>query len=169
MTQQTLIFKPTEEDALAVSRAATFNKPTIVLIGIMALVSLGTLLALAAGWMSPAGDRLLFYLLPPLTFIYFLIYTPIRLRRQARETAARDEESRWQVTEQGITIEKEEASDEHPWRSFSHAQELPEQFILFFAANRSEYIFLPKRAFSSSEQEEAFRNLLESHLRLTQG
>jgi hypothetical protein len=164
MTRLNLTFKATEEDDLAVSRAATFNKPTIVLVIIMAVISLGTLVALAVGWMNPAGDLLLFYLLPPLTFIFFIVYTPIRLRRQAREVAEKDQEAHWQVTAKGVAIEKETGDDEHPWKSFSHAQELPGQFIFFFAANRSEYIYLPKSAFVSPEQEESFRALVEEHL-----
>ncbi|MDY6873005.1 MAG: hypothetical protein SVR81_03420 [Chloroflexota bacterium] len=113
-----------------------------MLLIIMALVSLGTLLALAAGWMNPTGELLLFYLLPPLTFIFFIVYTSIRLRRQARNVAAKDQESRWQVSAEGIIIDKSEGEEEFPWHSFSYAQGLPGQFIFFFAANRPEYIYI---------------------------
>ncbi|MCB2214399.1 YcxB family protein [bacterium] len=164
MSKLNLRFKPTAEDDLAVSRAATFNKATIVLLIIMALVSLGTLLAIAVGWLNPAGDLLFFYLLPPITFIIFIVYTPIRLRQQAKEVAARNQESRWKITSEGITLEGVDQAEERSWKSFAHVQELPDQFILFYAANRSEYIYLPKSAFKTPEQEETFRSLVEAHL-----
>ncbi|MBG0788209.1 MAG: hypothetical protein H0S79_24235, partial [Anaerolineaceae bacterium] len=76
MARMTLKFKPDYDDYLNVSQAATFNRPTIVLVVVMGIVSIATILALGLGWLSVENERLLLYLLPPLMFIFFLLYTP---------------------------------------------------------------------------------------------
>ena len=78
-----MTFTPTEEDFRTVNTAATFNTATIVLIAVMAVVSLGTVLALALGWLPPDPARLPFYILPSGLFVFFLVFTPIDLRHKA--------------------------------------------------------------------------------------
>jgi hypothetical protein len=164
MARQKLTFKPTYEDYLAVSRAAMFNTATIVLLVLMGIMSALTILALAVGWLSFQSNQLLLYLLPPGTFIFFLIYNPIDIRRKARQSAEGDAKTSWQVTKNGITVTQGEETTKYPWESLAYAQELPEQYIIIIKANRSTYIFITKTAFNNSEEENEFRETVEGHL-----
>ncbi len=164
MARQKLTFKPEYGDYLAVSRAAMFNTATIVLLILMGIMSAATILALALGWLSLESNRLLLYLLPPGTFIFFLIYNPIDIRRKAKQAASTEDETSWQVTKNGITVTQGDETNKHPWKSLSHIQELPGQYIFFIKANRSTYIFITKNAFNKSEEEDEFRETVESYL-----
>jgi hypothetical protein len=164
LARQKLTFKPEYEDYLTVSRAAMFNTATIVLLILMGIMSAATILALALGWLSLESNRILLYLLPPGTFIFFLIYNPIDLRRKAKQAASDDDDTTWQVTKNGITVTHGEDTTKYPWKSLAQIQELPGHYIFFIKANRSTYIFINKSAFDNSEEENEFRETVESHL-----
>ncbi len=164
MARQKYNFKPKYKDYLAVSRAAMFNTATVVLLILMGIMSAATILALAVGWLSLESNRLLLYLIPPGTFIFFLIYNPIDIRRKARQSAEGDENTSWQVTKNGITVTKGDETTKYPWNALVQVQELPDQYIIFIKANRSTYIFITKNAFSDSEEEKEFRETVENHL-----
>jgi hypothetical protein len=164
MARQKLTYKPDYEDYLAVSRAAMFNTATIVLLILMGIMSAATILALALGWLSFDSNRLLLYLLPPGTFIFFMIYNPIDLRRKAKQAASTEDDTTWQVTKNGITVSQGEDTKKYPWDSLAQVQELPEQYIFFIKANRSTYVFINKSAFNNNDEEQEFRETVESHL-----
>ncbi len=159
-----LEFTPEYEDYLAVSRAATYNRPTIILIAIMGLISLITLLAIALRWLSPNNERLMFYLLPPGMFIFFLIFTPINLHRRAKKSARKAGPVSWTLSEKGLTIIEAEEKTRLSWDLFVEVKAIPEDYLFFYKANRSAYIFLPRRAFETPAQEIQFRLLVENCL-----
>jgi hypothetical protein len=113
MTRIQLKCQPDYENYLAVNHAATFNAPTIVLIVLMGIVTLVTILGLALGWLNADTNQLLLYLLPPGTFILFLIYTPINLRRRVKQAAEQAKELSWHLSNSGITINEESESYKH--------------------------------------------------------
>ncbi len=164
MSRLTLKFKPDYDDYLNASQAATFNRPTIVLVVLMGIVSIATILALGLGWLSVENERLLLYLLPPMMFIFFLLYTPINLRRAAKKVAKEGLEFEWRVNNAGISVVKGEKTTKYNWESFSLAEESDGYYLLFSRANRSEYIFIPKAAFTEPDEEKAFRELVTEHL-----
>jgi hypothetical protein len=131
-----------------------------VLVILMGLVSIGTLLTLGLGWLSVGNERLLLYLLPPMMFVFFLIYTPINLRRNARKSAKEALEIEWKINNAGISESKGEETTKYPWEMLSHAEETAGYYLLFSRTNRAEYIFIPKAAFAASVDEESFRELV---------
>ncbi len=157
-------YKATYEDFLAASKAATYNTPTLVLIIAMGVISALTILALLTGWLALDNQRLLFYLLPPGMFVFFLVITPINLRREAKKSAQAAEEETWTISEKGIRIKKGEQTSKHPWVLFAKARQLPEHILLIYKANRASYIFIPMRAFENPQQRQAFERLIGQHL-----
>jgi hypothetical protein len=158
--------KPQYEDYLTVNKAVTFNPPTVVLIIVMGIISAATFLGLILGWLSVESSRLLLYILPPAMFIFFMLYTPVNLRRRARQMANQADEIFWRLSNRGVTIDEGEESLKYKWETFSHVQELPNQYIFFFKANRAAFVFVPKTAFESQDKEEAFRDLLLTQLEI---
>lgn len=159
MARLSLTFKPDYDDYRTVNQAATFNKPTIVLVVLMGIVSLATVLALGLGWVTVSSERLLLYLLPPMMFVFFLIYTPINLNRTAKKAAKDPDETHWQVGKSGISVSKGESTTKYPWESLGYIEELEGYFMLFSRTNRAEYIFIPKTAFADQAEQDAFREL----------
>lgn len=164
MARLSLTFKPDYDDYRTVSQAATFNKPTVILIILMGLVSMGTLLALGLGWVTVSSERLLLYLLPPAMFVFFLIYTPINLKRTAQKAAKDPEEIHWRVGKAGISVSKGETTTKYTWEGLGYIEELEGHFMFFSRTNRAEYIFIPKTAFTDPAEEDAFRELAVEHL-----
>ena len=157
-------FKPDYEDYLAIGKATTYNKNTIILLALMGVFAIGSLLSILMGWVAYEPDNLGLYLVPHGVYVFFLLYTPFHLRRTARQSASDAHEIAWQVTQRGISVNTGTDSDRHAWRSFHFAQELPEHYILYFKTNRVKTIFIPKRAFTSSVQESNFRELINKYL-----
>ena len=56
MGRLSLTFKPDYDDYRTVNQAATFNKPTIILMILMGILSIATILALGLGWIN-VGQR----------------------------------------------------------------------------------------------------------------
>ena len=164
MARLSLTFKPDYDDYHTVNQAATFNKPTVILIILMGVVSVGTVLALGLGWVKVASERLLLYLLPPAMFVFFLIYTPINLKRTAQKAAKDPEEIHWRVSKAGISVSKGEETTKYTWEGMGYIEELEGYFIIFSRTNRSEFIFIPKTAFADPAEEDAFRELAEENL-----
>ncbi|MBG0770104.1 MAG: YcxB family protein [Anaerolineaceae bacterium] len=164
MARMTLKFKPDYEDYLNVSQAATFNRPTLVLVILMGVVSIATILALGLGWLSVDNERLLLYLLPPMMFIFFLLYTPVNLRRTAKKSAKESVETEWRVNNAGIAVSKGEETTKYSWESFGYVEESEGHYLFFSRTNRANYIFIPKAAFTDPAEETAFRELVTEHL-----
>jgi hypothetical protein len=161
MARIKLSLEPDYEDYLAVSKAATFNKPTLILMGIMVLSTIITGIGILVGRLNLDSNRLLLTIIPPGMFIIFLIAAPINLRRKAKKLAAEKHIITWRVTNPGISVDEKGENQKYIWEAFGLAQELSEHFILFFKANRSKYIFMPKRIFANAAEEKEFRDLLE--------
>lgn len=157
MQELNLKFHPTYEDYLSINKATTFNKPSLVLLVLMGIMTVYTLTGLAVGWIEVDSSLLILYLLPPGMFIVFLIYTPFNLRKKAREMADQELTIQWHIHAEGITIEMNGEQETHQWKTLAVTQELDDHYIIFFKANRSKYIFLPKKAFSDQGNEKQFR------------
>ena len=160
MRELKLKFHPTYEDYLSVNKATTFNKPSLILLGLMGIMTVYTLTGLAVGWINVDPSLLVLYLLPPGMFIVFLIYTPFNLRKKAREMADQNLTVHWDIDADGIRVEQDGEQNFHQWETLAVTQELDDHYIIFFKANRSKYIFLPKKAFSDPENEKHFREWL---------
>jgi hypothetical protein len=159
-----LTFTPEYEDYLASSKAATYNRPTRILITAMGVISLATVLALMLGWLSPDNERLMFYVLPPGMFIFFLVFTPLNLRRRAVKAAKQAGPVTWCASKKALTFTEEDETTRLSWDLFIEARDIPGYYLIIYKANRADYLFLPKRAFETPAQERQFRALMESQL-----
>ena len=157
-------FKPNYDDFLTVGKATTYNKTTIVLLVLMGIFAVVTLSGFLMGWMAYDPENLGLYLVPHGVYVFFLLYTPFHLRHTARQSANESPEVSWQVTQRGITIDTGKDSKRHLWRAFNLVKELPEYYILYFKTNRVSYVFIPKRAFTSTTQETTFREMVQADL-----
>ncbi len=164
MARMTFVFKPDYQDYLAVNQAATFNRPTMILVILMGIGSVATIVSLGLGWLSVDNERLLLYLLPPMMFIFFLLYTPINLRRTAKKSAQESVEFEWRVNNAGIAVTKGEETTKYTWESFGYVEESGGYYLFFALTNRTEYIFIPKAAFPDPAEETAFREIVTEHL-----
>ena len=157
-------FQPSYDDYLTVSRATAFNKPTLVLIVLMSMVSIATLFGNLFGWLNLNPDLIPLYFLLPLLFLAFLFYTPINLRKQSKMLTSRKITVIWQLTDAGIAVSEGNENFQHAWNTLGIAQEIKDYYIFYFKINRLKFIFLPKNAFSSADQESRFQQMVKQYL-----
>jgi hypothetical protein len=67
-----------------------------------------------------------------------------------------------EADEQRFTVTDAVDRMEHRWEAFTHVRETPHLFLLFTAART--FHFVPKRAFASAAELDAFRDLLRRHV-----
>lgn len=164
MSNLSVKFQPTYEEYLRVKTITTYNKPTIVLLILIGILTIATLLGFIFGWLEAEMPLLIWYLLPPGMFIFYLIHTPLDLRGQAQSMAAKKSTIEWRISEAQISVHTDGSVNEHTWEMLGTAQETDDLFILYLKSNRSEYIFIPKRAFRNPTQQAEFREAVSAHL-----
>ncbi len=164
MAKFQLTFNPTYQDYLTVNRATTFNKPTLVLIGLMTLTTIITLVGWLIGWLTVDPNQLLFFVLPPALFVFFMVYTTINLHQHARQKANQTLAITWHLDCSGISIIEDGHSQNYSWDQFSIAQELDAYYLLFLKSSPSDHFFLPKSAFADMSQEQHFCKLVGLNL-----
>ncbi len=92
------------------------------------------------------------------------IWQPYRIRRQVEREEKLRSEATWEVDDSQILITTSLAETKLSWDAFRQVIETRTDFLLCHATSKHMVQFVPKRAFESAEQEEAFRALARSKL-----
>ena len=92
------------------------------------------------------------------------IWQPYRMKRQAEKEEQLRSEMIWEVDDTQVVITTSLAAAKMDWQVFRQVIETKTDFLLCMAASKHMVRFVPKRAFESPEQEEAFRALVRSKL-----
>ena len=93
------------------------------------------------------------------------VWQPYRVRRQVEREEQLRSEMIWEVDDTQVVITTSLAAAKMDWQVFRQVLETKTDFLLCMAASKHMVRFVPKRAFDSPEQEEAFRALVRSKLR----
>jgi len=92
-------------------------------------------------------------LLPPLFMIYIIFIQPSRLARQASQNERLITEATWEVSEAGLQISSRFDTTHMDWVSFKKLVTAKDYYLLLRSTNNNAFRFLPRRAFSSAEEE----------------
>ncbi len=160
----TFIFIPTEKDYSKTLWALSYrNTRTAIVIGIWVVL---TALALWAFFRGELGSGFFpggIFLLALVVFILTFLLTPLRARLQVRKNPGYTNPVTWQMDDNEIIVKNGDVESKFSWNTFSRIREIPDYYLFIFASYPRMYQFIPKRAFSSPEQEEKFRNLIKEH------
>lgn len=98
---------------------------------------------------------------PVLVFgvIFYLILTLV-IKRAFKFSTQLHHPLRYVFSEANVTVESEQAGAAYEWSDFEWVRELPGWFVLY--QNKTVFNPVPKSAFGSEENQEKFRNLLQS-------
>jgi len=100
----------------------------------------------------------------PIFAIFLFVFSPMALRRRVQRDRRLRAERVWELNDDQITIKNNYAEVSLEWSTFNVVKETSEQYVFISGT----FIFLPKRAFESSEQESAFRDLVKRHIKKAQ-
>ncbi len=120
-------------------------------------------------WLTMTGLRLHLYtiLMAPLALVFFVVLIflvyPWRVGNRAKKNDRMTAETIWEASENQILIKSAQTEAKTDWGNFKKAIE-NDEFIFLKSSTANLYQFIPKRAFESPAQLEAFRALVKSKL-----
>jgi hypothetical protein len=97
----------------------------------------------------------------PIMAVFLFYISPMALRRRVRRDRRLRAERVWELTDEQISIKNNYAEVTLDWAAFNVVKETSEQYV-FMAGT---FVFLPKRAFKSKEQEAEFRDMVKRHIK----
>jgi len=160
-----LEYEYTEAEYLAASRLFFSNSPNII----ARLVVFGLLLGAGVMLLSLIMDSMMI-LFPGLLFVVLLegalfynvlINTPRKYFRG--DGKFRD---RYQITfsDEGVQLKTSQVDSKMAWSLYSKVVEGRDMYLLFYGKDTRMMTAVPKRVFSSNDQEQLFRELVTRHI-----
>lgn len=116
------------------------------------------------------GDRellvtslLITALFPVLLYVYF-VRSPNQVKKRIAQSERFTSPQKWRVDQNQILISQKSGETRVKWDEFVGLIESKDYYLLRFSVNRNAFQIVPKRAFSSEEQQEAFRELVRQNM-----
>jgi hypothetical protein len=144
-------------------RQNLFRLPSLLIVSAMVVIAtLTPMVLLAAGRPTFNVGGSLACALVGATFVVSLYWNGPRSAYRKLNPANRDQEQAFSFTEEGIDIRHATAEAKLDWKSWIKFRENA-RFFLVYPAQRM-FTIIPKRAFASPEEVDAFRELLKRKL-----
>ncbi len=114
----------------------------------------------------PTLFELIWLFLPPLFVGYVLAIQPARVANQAAKNEQLITEATWEISETGVNISSRFGSNLSEWSSLDKLVTTSDYYLLLSKNNKNAFRFLPRRAFTSAQEETEFRELVARHISL---
>ena len=161
-------FTPAQRDYLITARAFLLRRPLFLLI-VFVLGLASSLLWLLFSLSASSADVIAFVLpaiIVPFGLVaLFLIVTPMVMASLAANNAALTSELRWEASEAGLHVAGAKADTVLNWKLFKEVIETKNYFLLVFHDRRQLFQLIPKRAFASLQEVDAFREMAKRGIR----
>ena len=158
-------YTPTPQDYVTCLRDFSFHdRRTWITLVLWLMVTMGIIYFFLIGTFGQGLFPGALVFIFPILFLYNFFTAPNRIGRQVKGNPAYTGEVTWRVDAKGILIVGPEEENLMEWSKFSKAREITDHFLLFQAENPRIFQFVPKRAFETPTQEEAFRGVLLEHI-----
>lgn len=162
-------FKPTKDDYLKAFRAFYLSN-WFIWAGLMAFM-----LFLFLCWISSflfnvssleygRGFLLFFFLALAFFLVFTLLFNPLKAANKAETDERFGSPVEGEVSNEYITFKYKFSEAKLDWGSFHRMIESKDQFLLVHSANKNMFQIIPKRAFSSTEDEQAFRIIVNAKI-----
>jgi len=161
----TLRFTPNQQDYAKVLRLFFWQR-TVTRVSLLFLaIAFGLICYVVASQGSPPSIfELMWLLLPPLFVIYVLFIQPSRMGSRAARNEQLVTEATWEVSDSGVELSSRFGSTHMDWESLNKLVTTKEYYLLLSKINKNAFRFLPRRAFTSSQEQEVFLELVGKYL-----
>jgi hypothetical protein len=164
----TLRFTPNQQDYAKVLRLFFWQRTGTRVSLIFLAVAFGLICYVVASQGSPPTIfELVWLFLPPLFVIFVLFIQPSRMASQAVRTEQLVTEATWGVSDSGVEISSRFGSTHMDWESLNRLVTTKEYYLLLSKINKNAFRFLPRRAFTSSQEQDVFLELVGKYLRIS--
>jgi hypothetical protein len=160
-----IIYTPTQQDYAAVLRAFFWIRTgTKVSLGVLAAAFLLVLYLVLSKGSPPSFFEVVWLLLPPLFIGYLLLVQPARLARQAANNEQLVTQATWEISPTGVNISSRFGATLLEWETLEKLVATSDYFLLLSRTNKNAFRFLPRRAFTSEEQQAQFLHFTKQYL-----
>jgi hypothetical protein len=161
----TLRYTPTQRDYASVMRLFFWQrKGTKISLVLLVIAFLLVAFMLLVKGSPPTIFELLWLLLPPFLVIYSFYIQPSRLANKAARNEQLVTEATWVVDDTGVHISSRFSNTELAWDTLKKLVTTREYYLLLSKTNDNAFRFLPRRAFTSDQEEELFLQLVAKRL-----
>jgi hypothetical protein len=120
--------------------------------------------AIASKGTPPTVFELIWLVLPPLFVIFVFYVQPSRISKQAAGNEQLISQTTWEVSDAGVQISSRFGSTHFDWEALNKLVTTREYYLLLIKAEKNAFRFLPRRAFTSPQEQDQFRELMANHL-----
>lgn len=161
----TVRFTPKQQDYAQVLRLFFFLRTGTRISLALLVIAFGLIVyAMIAKGSPPSLFELIWLLLPPLFVIFTFFVQPSRIARQAAGNEQLISEATWEISDEGVQISSRDTSTHLELESLDKLVTTREYYLLLIKANKNAFRFLPRRAFSSPQEQDQFLQLVTNHL-----
>jgi hypothetical protein len=161
----TLRYTPNQHDYASVMRLFIWQRKwTRISLVLLVIAFLLVILMLFIQGSPPTFIELLWLLLPPFFVVYSFYIQPSKLANKAARNEQLVTEATWEVDDTGVHISSQFSSTDLAWDTLKKLVTTSDYYLLLSRTNDNAFRFLPRRAFSSDQEEELFLQLVAKHL-----
>jgi hypothetical protein len=161
----TLRFTPNQQDYAKVLRLFFWQRTGTRASLIFLAIAFGLICYVIASQSSPPTIfELIWLILPPLFVIFILFIQPSRMASQAVRNEQLVTEATWEVSDRGVELSSRFGSTHMDWDSLNKLVTTKEYYLLLSKINKNAFRFLPRRAFTSSQEQDIFLQLVGKYL-----
>lgn len=160
-----LKYTPTQQDYAQVLRLFLWQRTATRVSLVFLVIALGLVIyAIATQGAPPSLFELVWLLLPPLFVGYVFFIQPNRMASQAIKNEQLATEATWEIGESGVEISSQFGSILMEWDSLSKLVTTKDYYLLLSKTNKNAFRFLPRRTFTSAQQQELFIKTMSEHI-----
>jgi hypothetical protein len=161
----TLRYTPIEQDYAKVLRLFFLQRTGTRISLALLVIAFGLIIfAIVANGAPPTIYELIWIILPPVFVVFVFYIQPARVAKQASENEQLITEATWEVNDDGIEISSRFGSIHLGWEGMKKLVTTKEYYLLLLKVNKNAFRFLPRRAFSSPQEQDQFVEMMRNHL-----
>lgn len=96
--------------------------------------------------------------------IFTLVINPFMIANKVEKDERLNSPVQYEVSDEQFLFRNQFAETKLDWGSFQKVIETKDLFLVVYTVNKNMFQIIPKRAFTSSEDEQSFRNLLNQKI-----
>jgi hypothetical protein len=166
MSQSIILrYTPNQQDYTYVVRYFNLQRTgTKISLVLLALAFVLAIFVVASRGSSVSIFELIWLFLPPLFVIYAYFIQPASLAKKAAQNEKLVTEATWEVNEIGVQITSRFNSTLLEWGNINKLVTTKDYYLLLSKTNKNAFRFIPRRAFTSAQEEEQFLEMVERNI-----
>lgn len=165
MTNIRLYFTPSVEDYLKTYRAFMLTDPrNWIFTGVSIVLFVWIFFAIQNGEFGEGLPTWFSLVVFAITLAGIFLFPLQRLKNQVRKHDGFTSTVTWEITDRNLFIKSPFKDSTFYWNDFGKVRELKEYYLLFSSENRRLYYFLPKNAFDTLAEQQAFSQFIKEKI-----